>query len=177
MYSWRHCDTLHTLFKIDFLHNLRLRYELRIILYCYYGKIYFSSYASKYALLFRRYGKRFSTVPYPSWYNLLYNWRISRPWNDKRSYRGTKTWEEKLDLRFEPCGSILVRSVHCLPFSQENWSSVINNKICLYLLLVLGHHKTLFIPDIVGPVLEMTLIPETGNTFASLFSHMGRIVF
>ncbi len=25
-----------------------------------------------------------------------------------------------------------------------------------------GHHKTDFIPDIVGPVLEMTLIPETG---------------
>ena len=27
-----------------------------------------------------------------------------------------------------------------------------------------GHHKTDFIPDIVGPVLEMTLIPETGES-------------
>ncbi len=32
----------------------------------------------------------------------------------------------------------------------------------------LGQHKLDFIPDIVGPVLEMTLIPETGWLFQSI---------
>ena len=32
-------------------------------------------------------------------------------------------------------------------------------------MFISGHHKTEFIPDIVGPVLEMTLIPETGKEF------------
>jgi len=27
-----------------------------------------------------------------------------------------------------------------------------------------GPHKVEFIPDIVGPILEMTLIPENGNS-------------
>ncbi len=38
----------------------------------------------------------------------------------------------------------------------------------------LGQHKLDFIPDIVGPVLEMTLIPETGGLFHINLSHFER---
>jgi hypothetical protein len=35
-------------------------------------------------------------------------------------------------------------------------------------LFVKGQHKIEFIPEIVGPILEMTLIPETGLLFLSI---------
>jgi len=34
--------------------------------------------------------------------------------------------------------------------------------VTIVYFLIVGQHKFEFIPDIIGPILEMTLIPETG---------------
>ena len=45
----------------------------------------------------------------------------------------------------------------------RNYKLILNDDALTCLITFTGNHKTKFIPQLIGPILEMTLVPEIGN--------------